>query len=72
VADEDISINYTPFGFSDWQTEVSKIKAFGLAGKKTAVVSTINGDGGLSLGVPPSRSRCPRPCARREWREQPR
>ena len=37
-------INYTPFGFSDWQTEVTKIKAFGSAGKKTAVVSTINGD----------------------------
>ena len=37
-------INYTPFGFSDWQTEVSKIKTFGSAGKKTAVVSTINGD----------------------------
>ena len=44
VAPEDILINYTPFGFSDWQTEVSKIKAFGSAGKKTAVVSTINGD----------------------------
>ncbi len=44
VADEDVMINYTPFGFSDWQTEVSKIKAFGSAGKKTAVVSTINGD----------------------------
>jgi urea transport system substrate-binding protein len=44
VADADIMINYTPFGFSDWQTEVSKIKAFGSAGKKTAVVSTINGD----------------------------
>ena len=44
VADEDILINYTPFGFSDWQTEVSKIKAFGSGGKKTAVVSTINGD----------------------------
>jgi len=44
VKSEDIMINYTPFGFSDWQTEVSKIKAFGSAGKKTAVVSTINGD----------------------------
>ena len=44
VASEDIMINYTPFGFSDWQTEVSKIKSFGSAGKKTAVVSTINGD----------------------------
>src|SRR3954464_14529123 len=44
VKDEDILINYTPFGQSDWQTEVSKIKAFGSAGKKTAVVSTVNGD----------------------------
>ncbi len=44
VAPDDIMINYTPFGFADWQTEVSKIKAFGSAGKKTAVVSTINGD----------------------------
>jgi len=44
VAEEDIMINYTPFGHSDWQTIVSDIKAFGSAGKKTAVVSTINGD----------------------------
>ncbi|MGH8446147.1 MAG: ABC transporter substrate-binding protein, partial [Solimonas sp.] len=44
VAAADIMINYTPFGFSDWQSEVSKIKTFGSAGKKTAVVSTINGD----------------------------
>ena len=44
VAAEDILINYTPFGHSDWQTIVSDIKAFGSAGKKTAVVSTINGD----------------------------
>ena len=44
VKDEDIMINYTPFGFSDWQSIVSQIKAFGSAGKKTAVVSTINGD----------------------------
>jgi urea transport system substrate-binding protein len=44
VAAEDIMVNYTPFGFSDWQTEVEAIKKFGSAGKKTAVVSTINGD----------------------------
>lgn len=44
VAEEDILINYTPFGHSDWQTIVSDIKKFGAAGKKTAVVSTINGD----------------------------
>src|SRR5690348_14686472 len=44
VKPEDISINYTPFGFSDWQARVAAIKRFGSAGKKTAVVSTINGD----------------------------
>ena len=44
VKDEDIMINYTPFGHSDWQTIVADIKKFGSAGKKTAVVSTINGD----------------------------
>ncbi len=44
VKPEDIMINYTPFGHSDWQTIVADIKKFGTAGKKTAVVSTINGD----------------------------
>ena len=44
VAPEDIMINYTPFGHSDWQSIVAEIKKFGSAGKKTAVVSTINGD----------------------------
>jgi urea transport system substrate-binding protein len=44
VAQSDIMINYTPFGHSDWQTIVSDIKKFGSAGKKTAIVSTINGD----------------------------
>ena len=44
VPASDIMINYTPFGHSDWQSIVSDIKKFGAAGKKTAVVSTINGD----------------------------
>jgi urea transport system substrate-binding protein len=44
VKDEDILVNYTPFGHSDWQTIVSDVKKFGSQGKKTAVVSTINGD----------------------------
>ena len=44
VKPEDIMISYTPFGHSDWQTIVADIKKFGSAGKKTAVVSTINGD----------------------------
>lgn len=44
VPADDIMVNYTPFGHSDWQTIVSDIKKFAAAGKKTAVVSTINGD----------------------------
>ncbi|WOG28669.1 urea ABC transporter substrate-binding protein [Endozoicomonas sp. 8E] len=44
IKESDIMINYTPFGHSDWQTIVSDIKKFGKAGKKTAVISTINGD----------------------------
>ncbi|RAU18970.1 urea ABC transporter substrate-binding protein [Nitrincola tibetensis] len=44
VAEADIMINYTPFGHSDWQTIVSDVRRFGGEGKKTAVVSTINGD----------------------------
>ena len=44
VDEKDIMINYTPFGHSDWQSIVSDIKKFGSEGKKTAVVSTINGD----------------------------
>jgi urea transport system substrate-binding protein len=44
VAEADILVNYTPFGHSDWQSIVANVKRFGSAGKKTAVVSTINGD----------------------------
>ena len=44
VAADDIMTNYTPFGHSDWQNIVASIKKFGSTGKKTAVVSTINGD----------------------------
>jgi urea transport system substrate-binding protein len=44
VKPADIMINYTPFGHSDWQSIVADIKKFGSTGKKTAVVSTINGD----------------------------
>ncbi|MEN7342811.1 MAG: urea ABC transporter substrate-binding protein [Pseudomonadota bacterium] len=44
VSDDDIMISYTPFGHSDWQTIVAQIKQFGSEGKKTAVISTVNGD----------------------------
>jgi urea transport system substrate-binding protein len=47
VKPADIMINYTPFGHSDWQSIVADIKKFGSTGKKTAVVSTINGDANI-------------------------
>jgi urea transport system substrate-binding protein len=43
VADADIMEEYTPFGHSNYQTIVGNVKKFA-AGKKTAVISTINGD----------------------------
>lgn len=47
VKAEDIMVNYTPFGHSDWQNIVADVKTFGSTGKKTAVVSTINGDANI-------------------------
>jgi urea transport system substrate-binding protein len=44
VSSEDITTIYTPFGFSDWQEIIKRIKAFGSEGKKSAVISTVNGD----------------------------
>ncbi len=44
VAEADIMEEYTPFGHSDYQTIIANIKKFAAAGKKTAVISTINGD----------------------------
>ena len=44
IADADIMEEYTPFGHSDWQGIVSRVKRFAGEGKKTAIVSTINGD----------------------------
>jgi urea transport system substrate-binding protein len=43
VSDADIQEEYTPFGHSDYQTIVANIKKFAV-GKRTAVISTINGD----------------------------
>jgi urea transport system substrate-binding protein len=44
VDEADIMEEYTPFGHSDYQTIIAKIKKFASEGKKTAVISTINGD----------------------------
>ncbi|MGH8431885.1 MAG: transporter substrate-binding protein, partial [Solimonas sp.] len=44
VAEADIMEDYTPFGHTDYQTIIAKIKKFAGEGKKTAIISTINGD----------------------------
>ncbi|TSE30222.1 Aliphatic amidase expression-regulating protein [Tepidimonas thermarum] len=44
IPEADIMEEYTPFGHSDYQTIIAKIKQFAAAGKKTCVISTINGD----------------------------
>ena len=44
IGNADIMEEYTPFGHSDWQGIVSRVKRFAGEGKKTAIVSTINGD----------------------------
>lgn len=44
VSQDDIMTIYTPFGYSDWRDIIQRIKTFGSTGKKTAVISTINGD----------------------------
>ncbi len=44
IPDSDIMEEYTPFGHTDYQTIIGKIKKFAAEGKKTAVISTINGD----------------------------
>jgi urea transport system substrate-binding protein len=43
ISDDDIHEEYTPFGHNDYQTIVASIKKFAV-GKRTAVISTINGD----------------------------
>jgi len=44
IPDSDIMETYTPFGHSDYQTIIANVKKFASEGKKTAVISTINGD----------------------------
>jgi urea transport system substrate-binding protein len=43
IAEADILEEYTPFGHTDYQTLVARIKQFA-GGGRTAVISTINGD----------------------------
>ncbi|WP_300067656.1 urea ABC transporter substrate-binding protein [uncultured Ruegeria sp.] len=49
ISDEDIFVNYTPFGHSDWSKIVSDVVALGADGKKVGVISTINGDANIGF-----------------------
>ena len=49
IAEEDIFVNYTPFGHSDWSTIVSDVVALGAGGKQVGVISTINGDANVGF-----------------------
>ena len=49
IAQEDIFMNYTPFGHSDWSKIVADVVALGADGKKVGVISTINGDANIGF-----------------------
>ena len=49
IAEEDIFVNYTPFGQSDWATIVGDVVALGEDGKQVGVISTINGDANIGF-----------------------
>ena len=46
---QDIFVNYTPFGHSDWSKIVADVIALGASGKKVGVISTINGDANIGF-----------------------
>jgi urea transport system substrate-binding protein len=46
---DDIFVNYTPFGHSDWSTVVSDVIELGAGGKQVGVISTINGDANIGF-----------------------
>nr|WP_323768328.1 urea ABC transporter substrate-binding protein [Marinovum sp.] len=49
IAEDDIFVNYTPFGHSDWATIVADVVALGADGKQVGVISTINGDANIGF-----------------------
>jgi urea transport system substrate-binding protein len=49
IAADDIFVNYTPFGHSDWSKIVGDVVALGADGKKVGVISTINGDANIGF-----------------------
>lgn len=49
IAPEDIFVNYTPFGQSDWATIVADVVALSADGQQVGVISTINGDANVGF-----------------------
>jgi urea transport system substrate-binding protein len=49
IPEDDIFVNYTPFGHSDWSTIVSDVVELGEDGSFVGVVSTINGDANVGF-----------------------
>ena len=49
IPEEDIFVNYTPFGHSDWSKIVADVVALAADGKKVGVISTINGDANIGF-----------------------
>jgi len=49
IPQENIFVNYTPFGHSDWSSIVSDVVALGESGDQVGVISTINGDANVGF-----------------------
>jgi urea transport system substrate-binding protein len=49
IAPDDIFVNYTPFGQSDWATIVSDVVELAADGEPVGVISTINGDANIGF-----------------------
>ena len=49
IPQENIFVNYTPFGHSDWSSIVADVVALGEGGQQVGVISTINGDANIGF-----------------------
>ncbi len=49
IPSENIFVNYTPFGQSDWSSIVADVVALGAGGQQVGVISTINGDANVGF-----------------------
>ncbi|SMX25173.1 urea ABC transporter substrate-binding protein [Boseongicola aestuarii] len=49
IEEEDIFVNYTPFGHSDWATIVGDVVEMSEDGRQVGVISTINGDANIGF-----------------------